>query len=89
MRFITLELRVDTLKYCHSHNIKVFSSMGAGAQWDRTQIQIAISNTVYNPLAHSVLWRLCLLGVNSGIPMEYSAEVYSSLYLTRSFKRVL
>ncbi|KAF8811365.1 hypothetical protein BYT27DRAFT_7221667 [Phlegmacium glaucopus] len=34
-----------------------------------------ISNTIYDPLAPSVLRRLRLLGVNSGIPMEYATEV--------------
>ena len=50
--------------------------MGAGAKCDPTQIQISdISNTIYDPLARSVRQRLRLLGVNSGIPVVYSAEV--------------
>lgn len=51
--------KVDLLKYCHAHSIRVFSSMGAGAKNDPTRIQIAdISNTIYDPLARSVRRRL-------------------------------
>ncbi|KIL66077.1 hypothetical protein M378DRAFT_124600 [Amanita muscaria Koide BX008] len=68
--------KVDLLKYCHEHGIKVFSSMGAGAKCDPTRIQIAdISNTIYDRLARSVRLRLRLLGVSSGIPVVYSTEV--------------
>lgn len=68
--------KVDLLKYCHEHGIKVFSSMGAGAKCDPTRIQIAdISNTIYDRLARSVRQRLRLLGVSSGIPVVYSTEV--------------
>ncbi|EIW79643.1 ubiquitin-protein ligase molybdopterin-converting factor [Coniophora puteana RWD-64-598 SS2] len=68
--------KVDLLKYCHSHGIKVFSSMGAGAKCDPTRIQISdISHTIYDPLARSVRRRLRLEGVSSGIPVVYSTEV--------------
>ncbi|KAG6906592.1 hypothetical protein DXG01_012995 [Tephrocybe rancida] len=68
--------KVDLLKYCHDHNIKVFSSMGAGAKCDPTRIQISdISSTIYDPLARSVRRRLRLQGVSSGIPVVYSTEV--------------
>ncbi|KIJ63561.1 hypothetical protein HYDPIDRAFT_175919 [Hydnomerulius pinastri MD-312] len=68
--------KVDLLKYCHDHNIKVFSSMGASAKCDPTRIQISdISHTIYDPLARSVRRRLRLQGVPSGIPVVYSTEV--------------
>ncbi|OAX42227.1 ubiquitin-protein ligase molybdopterin-converting factor [Rhizopogon vinicolor AM-OR11-026] len=68
--------KVDLLKYCHEHNIKVFSSMGASAKADPTRIQISdISYTMYDPLARSVRRRLRLQGVSSGIPVVYSTEV--------------
>ncbi|KZT26172.1 ubiquitin-protein ligase molybdopterin-converting factor [Neolentinus lepideus HHB14362 ss-1] len=68
--------KVDLLHYCHSNNIKVFSSMGAGAKSDPTRIQISdISYTIYDPLARSVRRRLRVLGINSGIPVVYSTEV--------------
>ncbi|KAF9453340.1 hypothetical protein P691DRAFT_801156 [Macrolepiota fuliginosa MF-IS2] len=71
-----IQTKVDLLKYCHDHGLKVFSSMGAGAKCDPTRIQISdISSTVYDPLARSVRRRLRLLGVNSGIPVVYSTEV--------------
>ncbi|OCH94639.1 ubiquitin-protein ligase molybdopterin-converting factor, partial [Obba rivulosa] len=67
--------KVDLLKYCHDNNIKVFSSMGAGAKCDPTRIQISdISYTMYDPLARSVRRRLRLQGVSSGIPVVYSTE---------------
>ncbi|KAF8654804.1 hypothetical protein AX16_003373 [Volvariella volvacea WC 439] len=71
-----ISTKVDLLKYCHDHGIKVFSSMGAGAKCDPTRIQISdISYTIYDPLARAVRRRLRLLGVNSGIPVVYSTEV--------------
>ncbi|KAF9238916.1 hypothetical protein BU15DRAFT_88168 [Melanogaster broomeanus] len=71
-----ISTKVDLLKYCHDHNIKVFSSMGAGAKCDPTRIQISdISYTIYDPLARSVRRRLRLQGVSSGIPVVYSTEV--------------
>ncbi|KAG6885216.1 hypothetical protein C0993_004776 [Termitomyces sp. T159_Od127] len=71
-----ISTKVDLLKYCHEHQIKVFSSMGAGAKCDPTRIQISdISSTIYDPLARSVRRRLRLQGVSSGIPVVYSTEV--------------
>jgi len=68
--------KVDLLKYCHENDIKVFSSMGAGAKCDPTRVQISdISYTIYDPLARSVRRRLRLQGVSSGIPVVYSTEV--------------
>ncbi|PCH36872.1 hypothetical protein WOLCODRAFT_140616 [Wolfiporia cocos MD-104 SS10] len=74
--------KVDLLKYCHDHNIKVFSSMGAGAKCDPTRVQISdISYTMYDPLARSVRRRLRLQGVTSGIPVVYSTEPPSDVKL--------
>ncbi|KAL0571258.1 hypothetical protein V5O48_010706 [Marasmius crinis-equi] len=71
-----IQTKVDLLHYCHANDIKVFSSMGAGAKCDPTRVQISdISYTVYDPLARSVRRRLRLLGVSSGIPVVYSTEV--------------
>ncbi|KAH8829223.1 ubiquitin-protein ligase molybdopterin-converting factor [Flagelloscypha sp. PMI_526] len=71
-----ISTKVDLLKYCHQNEIKVFSSMGAGAKCDPTRIQIAdISNTTYDPLARSVRRGLKLSGILSGIPVVYSTEV--------------
>jgi tRNA threonylcarbamoyladenosine dehydratase len=68
---------VDLLAYCTKHNLRVISSMGAGAKSDPTRIQIAdIANTVYDPLARSVRRKLrAVHNVASGIPVVYSTEV--------------
>ena len=51
--------KVELLAYCVQNNIKVFSSMGAGAKADPTRIQIAdLSATHYDPLARAVRQRL-------------------------------
>ena len=51
--------KVELLAYCVQNDIKVFSSMGAGAKSDPTRIQIAdISATHYDPLARAVRQRL-------------------------------
>ena len=51
--------KVELLAYCVQNNIKVFSSMGAGAKSDPTRIQIAdLSATHYDPLARAVRQRL-------------------------------
>ncbi|KAJ7210837.1 ubiquitin-protein ligase molybdopterin-converting factor [Mycena pura] len=77
-----IQTKVDLLKYCYDHQIKVFSSMGAGAKCDPTRVQIAdIACTVYDPLARAVRRRLRLQGVASGIPVVYSTEVPSDVKL--------
>jgi tRNA A37 threonylcarbamoyladenosine dehydratase len=51
--------KVELLAYCVRNDIKVFSSMGAGAKSDPTRIQIAdLSATHYDPLARAVRQRL-------------------------------
>jgi tRNA A37 threonylcarbamoyladenosine dehydratase len=51
--------KVELLAYCVQNNIRVFSSMGAGAKSDPTRIQIAdLSATHYDPLARAVRQRL-------------------------------
>ncbi|KAI0062474.1 hypothetical protein BV25DRAFT_1916005 [Artomyces pyxidatus] len=72
-----IQTKVDLLKYCVQNDIKVFSSMGAGAKSDPTRVQIAdISATHYDPLARSVRNRLrAALGNPAEIPVVYSSEV--------------
>ncbi|KAF8199424.1 hypothetical protein K438DRAFT_1583404, partial [Mycena galopus ATCC 62051] len=68
--------KVDLLRYCVEHDIKVFSSMGADTKSDPTRVQIAdIANTVYDPLARAVRTCLRKLGIASGVPVVYSTEV--------------
>ena len=49
----TLSPKIALISYCLSHNIKMVSSMGAGAKFDATQIRLAdISKSRNCPLAH-------------------------------------
>ncbi|KAI0268505.1 hypothetical protein BGY98DRAFT_1091490 [Russula aff. rugulosa BPL654] len=67
--------KVELLAYCVQNNIKVFSSMGAGAKSDPTRIQIAdLSATHYDPLARAV-------PCEYSIPVVYSTEVPSDVAL--------
>ncbi|KZT61273.1 hypothetical protein CALCODRAFT_480001 [Calocera cornea HHB12733] len=77
-----ISTKVELLAHCHKRNIRVFSSMGAGAKRDPTRIHITdISLTQEDPLARSVRRRLKALGVLSGIPVVYSSEVESDVRL--------
>lgn len=59
-----LDTKVELLKYCAKHHLKVFSSMGAGAKADPSRIQISdISTTVEDPLARVVRRELRAAGV--------------------------
>ncbi|KAL2376088.1 hypothetical protein RJZ90_007729 [Blastomyces dermatitidis] len=67
--------KVSLLHYCHSHNIPVISSMGAGCKSDPTRITIGdISLSAEDPLSRSTRRRLKALGVSSGIPVVFSTE---------------
>ncbi|EDN02846.1 conserved hypothetical protein [Histoplasma mississippiense (nom. inval.)] len=67
--------KVSLLHYCHSHNIPVISSMGAGCKSDPTRIAIGdISLSAEDPLSRSTRRRLKTLGVSSGIPVVFSTE---------------
>ncbi|WFD31150.1 hypothetical protein MSPP1_002184 [Malassezia sp. CBS 17886] len=59
-----LDTKVELLKYCATHGLRVFSSMGAGAKADPSRIQISdISTTVEDPLARVVRRELRAAGV--------------------------
>ena len=74
--------KVELLAHCVQNNIKVFSSMGAGAKSDPTRIQIAdISATHYDPLARAVRQRLRATLSRS------SRQAPSDLSSTASFTR--
>ncbi|EEP78854.1 conserved hypothetical protein [Uncinocarpus reesii 1704] len=67
--------KVELLRYCHSRNIPVISSMGAGCKSDPTRIMVGdISTSLEDPLSRSTRRRLKALGVTSGIPVVYSIE---------------
>jgi tRNA A37 threonylcarbamoyladenosine dehydratase len=70
-----IDSKVALLEYCHKHDLKVISSMGAGCKSDPTRIFIGdISASTEDPLSRSTRQRLRKLGVASGIPVVYSTE---------------
>ena len=70
-----IDSKVALLKYCHSHDMRVISSMGAGCKSDPTRVFIGdISASQEDPLSRSTRRRLRILGVNEGIPVVYSIE---------------
>lgn len=70
-----IDSKVALLAYCHKHNIKVISSMGAGCKSDPTRIFIGdISTSTDDPLSKSTRRKLRLQGIKDGIPVVYSTE---------------
>ena len=70
-----IDSKVALLQYCHEHNIKVISSMGAGCKSDPTRILIGdISSSLEDPLSRATRTRLKLSGTRNGIPVVYSIE---------------
>ena len=70
-----LATKVDLIEYCAQNNIRVMSSMGAGAKRDASRIHIAdISETSEDPLARSTRRALRLRGIHSSIPVVFSSE---------------
>ncbi|KAI8592616.1 hypothetical protein BDZ88DRAFT_449124 [Geranomyces variabilis] len=77
-----LNTKMDLIKYCKDKNIRIISSMGAGAKSDCSRIQIAdISETFEDPLARATRRGLKLKGVESGVPVVYSTEKPGSVKL--------
>lgn len=67
--------KVDLLRYCHSHNLPVISSMGAGCKSDPTRVVLGdISTSIEDPLSRSTRRRLKIHGIHSGIPVVFSTE---------------
>lgn len=70
-----IDSKVDLLYYCHSHSLKVISSMGAGCKSDPTRVFISdISASTDDSLSKSTRRRLRLKGVKDSIPVVYSSE---------------
>lgn len=62
-----LDTKIDLLAFCHEHQIKCFSSMGAGAKADPSQIQVAdLNTTAEDPLARRVRRGLRAKGIWGG-----------------------
>ena len=67
--------KVELLKFCYQHSIKVISSMGAGCKSDPTRVLVGdISGSFEDPLSRTTRRRLRILGINDGIPVVYSIE---------------
>jgi tRNA threonylcarbamoyladenosine dehydratase len=70
-----IDSKVELLRYCHSHSIKIVSSMGAGCKSDPTRICVGdIATSIEDPLSKATRRRLRLLGVKEGIPVVFSTE---------------
>ncbi|KAL8694123.1 MAG: hypothetical protein Q9218_001176 [Villophora microphyllina] len=70
-----IDSKVELLKYCYQHGIKVVSSMGAGCKSDPTRIFVGdISASIEDPLSRTTRRKLKLLGVSEGVPVVYSTE---------------
>ncbi|KAI8896100.1 hypothetical protein BC833DRAFT_598844 [Globomyces pollinis-pini] len=70
-----LKTKAELIAYCSKNNIRVISSMGAGAKADPSRIQIAdISETFEDPLARSTRAALRKMGCSAPVPVVYSTE---------------
>lgn len=71
----TLSPKANLLKGCLERNLKVVSSMGAGAKTDPAKIEIKdISRTHHCPLAHMLRKRLHKMGIREGFYAVFSPE---------------
>ena len=70
-----IDSKVALLDYCHKHDIKIVSSMGAGCKSDPTRVFVGdISASVEDPLSRATRRRLRAIGVSEAIPVVYSTE---------------
>lgn len=71
----TLTPKTQLIAEAVRRGIKVVSSMGAGAKFDPTKIQVTdISKTFKCPLAQRVRYKLKELGVTTGVEAVFSSE---------------
>ncbi len=71
----TLSPKLALIKGCLDRDMRIVSSMGAGAKSDPTQLEIKdISKTHHCPLAHMLRKRLHKLGIRSGFRAVFSPE---------------
>ena len=70
-----IDTKIELLKYCHDHGIKVVSAMGAGCKSDPTRVMVGdISESFEDPLSQATRRRLRMAGVKDGIPVVFSTE---------------
>jgi len=75
-----MNTKIDLLKYCVKHDIRVISSMAAGARSDPTRLHFgSLSDVVRDPLASKLRWQLRRNSKPEDVPKYEKLEVlYSS-----------
>jgi len=72
----TLSPKIALIQFCLRENLKLVSSMGAGAKKDATKLHVDdISKTFQCPLAHMLRKRLHKLGIREGFKAVFSSEL--------------
>jgi len=72
----TLSPKIALIKYALKNGIPIVSSMGAGAKYDVTKIEIADISKSYNcPLAYLLRKRLRKEGITKGFNVVFSKEL--------------
>jgi tRNA A37 threonylcarbamoyladenosine dehydratase len=75
----TLSPKISLIKYAIANSIPVVSSMGAGAKFDGTRLQITDISKSYNcPLAYMLRKRLGREGIRKGFKVVFSSELPDS-----------
>lgn len=71
----TLSPKAHLIQGCLDRNMRVVSSMGAGAKTDPTRVEVAdIARTHHCPLAHMLRKRLHKMGIHTGFYAVFSSE---------------
>lgn len=71
----TLSPKIALIQFCLKENLRLVSSMGAGAKKDATKLHVDdISRTFQCPLAHMLRKRLHKLGIREGFKAVFSSE---------------
>lgn len=72
----TLSPKIALIQFCLRENLRLVSSMGAGAKKDATKLHVDdISKTFQCPLAHMLRKRLHKLGIREGFKAVFSSEL--------------
>lgn len=72
----TLSPKIALIQFCLKENLRLVSSMGAGAKKDATKLHVDdISKTFQCPLAHMLRKRLHKLGIREGFKAVFSSEL--------------
>lgn len=70
-----IDSKVELLRYCHTHQLPIIASMGAGTKSDPTKVVVGdLAHSAEDRLSRATRRRLKLLGITTGIPAVYSTE---------------